>query len=141
MKVKWLQRGVIILIVAASVIASVQNLLSTRMLGSVTDDPVADWEKRFAPVKAKIPFERGVVGYISNADVPSAAYNAANDEGEYVLTQYVLAPLIIRRGTAQEWNIANLDKAAFELWAKSNGSRFEVTPLKNGLYLLHRTGS
>ena len=138
MKIKWLQRGMIILLVAASLFASVQNLLSTRDLGSITDDPVADWEKRFASIKAQIPFERGVVGYISDSDVPGSVYDAANDEGEYVLTQYVLAPFIIKRGTDQEWDIANLDRPAFALWSKSNDGKFEVTAFKGGLYLLHR---
>ena len=141
MNLKWFQRGIVILIVAASLYASVQNLLATRSLGSVSDDPVADWEKRFASIRKEIPFERGVIGYISDADVPGASYDAANDEGEYVLTQYVLAPVIIKRGTAQEWNVANLDKPAFELWSKANGGQFEVTPFKGGLYLLHRVGS
>jgi hypothetical protein len=140
-KIKWFQRGIIILIVAGSLYASAVNLISTKNLGSVSDDPVADWEKRFAPIKPEIPFERGVIGYISDADVPGASYDAANDEGEYVLTQYVLAPVIIRRGTNQEWNIANLDRPAFELWNKSNGGKFQVTAFKGGLYLLHRVGN
>ena len=141
MNTRWLQRGIVVLIVGASLYASVQNLIATKDLGSVNDDPVADWEKRFAPIKAKIPFERGVVGYISDADIPGSTYDAANDEGEYVLTQYVLAPVIIQRGTNQEWNIANLDKPSFDLWSKSNDRRFEVTALKGGLYLLHRIGN
>ena len=45
-----------------------------------------------------------MIGYISDSDVPGAAYDAANDEGEYILTQYALAPIIIVRGTDQEWN-------------------------------------
>ena len=141
MNIKWFQRGIIILMVVASLYASVINLISTKNLGSVSDDPVADWEKRFAPIKPQIPFERGVIGYISDADVPGASYDAANDEGEYVLTQYVLAPVIIKRGTNQEWNIANLDRPAFELWSKSNAGRFQVTAFKGGLYLLHRIGN
>jgi len=44
MIIKWLQRGVIVLIVLASLYASVRNLISTRDLGSTTDDPVADWK-------------------------------------------------------------------------------------------------
>ena len=141
MNIKWFQRGIITLMVMASLYASVINLISTKNLGSVSDDPVADWEKRFAPIKPQIPFERGVIGYISDADVPGASYDAANDEGEYVLTQYVLAPVIIKRGTNQEWNIANLDRPAFELWSKSNAGRFQVTAFKGGLYLLHRIGN
>ncbi len=138
---KWLPRVLIVMMVAASLYASIQNLISTKDLGSVSDDPVADWEKRFAPIKQRLPFERGVVGYISNSSVPGASFNAANDEGEYVLTQYVMAPVIIVKGTDQEWNIANLDRQGFELWSKTNQGRFEVIPFKAGLYLLHRIGS
>ena len=141
MNIKWVQRGIIALMVIASLYASIQNLISTKELGSVSDDPVADWEKRFAPIKAQLPFERGVVGYISDSSVPAAIYNAANDEGEYVLTQYVLSPIIIVKGTDQEWNVANLDRAAFELWNRSNNGRFEVTAYKGGLYLLHKVGN
>ena len=67
-------------------------------------------------------------------------YDAANDEGEYVLTQYVMSPVIIVKGTAQEWNIANLDRQAFDMWSRSNQGKFEVTAFKGGLYLLHRIG-
>ncbi len=138
MIIRWLQRGVIALIVLASLYASIRNLISTKDLGSTTDDPVADWEVRFGPIKAQLPFKRGVVGYISDSSVPGVSYNAANDEGEYVLTQYALAPIIIVKGTNQEWNIANLDKAAYALWSKTNQGQFEVIPFKDKLYLLHR---
>ncbi len=138
MIIRWFQRGIIVLILIASLYASIQNLISTRELGSVSDDPVADWEKRFAPIKERLPFQRGLVGYISDSNVSGASYNAANDEGEYVLTQYVLAPIVIVKGTAKEWNIANLDRPAYELWSKSNQDQFEVIPFKGGLYLLHR---
>ncbi len=138
MNTKWVQRGFIVLIVIASLYASVQNLVSTKQLGSVSDDPVADWEKRFAPIKEQLPFQRGVVGYISDSNVAGATYDAANDQGEYVLTQYVLAPIVIVKGTTQEWNIANLDRPAFDLWSKSNRDQFEVIAYKGGLYLLHR---
>ena len=141
MNIKWVQRGIIVLMVIASLYASIQNLISTKQLGSVSDDPVADWEKRFVPIKARLPFQRGVVGYISDSNVPGATYDAANDQGEYVLTQYVLAPIVIVKGTAQEWNIANLDRPAFDLWSKSNEGQFEVIPYKGGLYLLHRIGN
>ena len=141
MKIQWLQRGMIVLLVLASAYASVQNLISTRDLGSVSDDPVADWEKRFTPLKERLPFHRGIVGYISDSDIPGASYDAANDEGEYVLAQYILAPIIIKRGTDQEWNIANLDRQTFDLWNRTDGSRFQVTAFKGGLYLLHRVGN
>src|SRR5512143_4043409 len=135
---KWIQRVFIAAMLATSLAGALQNLISTRDLGSVNDDPVANWEKRFAPIVQRLPFQRGVVGYISDSDVPGATYDAANDEGEYVLTQYVLAPITIVKGTEQEWSVANLDRPAFELWNKAHEGKFEITPYKGGLYLLHR---
>ncbi len=141
MALKWLQRLFVVLLIAAGLTSSVQNLIATKNLGSVSDDPVADWEKRFAPVKQRIPFERGLVGYISDSSIPGVSYSAANDEGEYVLTQYVMSPIVIVKGTGQEWDIANLSRQAYELWSKSNQGKFEVTAFKGNLYLLHRTGN
>ncbi len=141
MIIKWLQRGLLALMVAASLVASVENLISTKALGSIGDDPVADWERRFVAIKERLPFRRGVVGYISDSSIPGVPYNAANDEGEYVLTQYVMAPIIIVKGTDQEWNIARLDPQGFQAWSRTNQGRFEVTAYKGGLYLLHRIGN
>jgi len=141
MRILWLQRVFLGLIAAASVYASIQNLISTRELGSISEDPVAQWEVRFGPLKEQLPFVRGVVGYISDSDVPGAAFDPANDEGEYILTQYALAPIIIVRGTDQEWNVANLGIEAFARWSAKDRFEFDVLPLKGGLYLLHRIES
>lgn len=141
MRTPWLQRILVILIAAASLYASLKNLLDTRELGSISEDPVAHWQVRFGPLKEQLPFVRGVVGYISDSDVPGAAFDPANEEGEYILTQYAMAPIIIVRGTDQQWNIANLSPEAFAIWAAGDNGQFDVSRLKGGLYLLHRTGS
>ena len=70
MIIKWLQRLLLVLMIVAGLYASVRNLIATQELGSVSDDPVADWEKRFSPIKQRLPFERGVVGYISDSQHP-----------------------------------------------------------------------
>ena len=138
MKIKWLQRVLLGLIIVASLYASMQNLIASKDLGSIHDDPVLDWEKRFEPLKGKLPFKRGVVGYISASSVPGASYDSNNDQGEYVLTQYVMSPIIIVKGTGQEWNIGNLKPDAYKLWSQSNHGQFEVFPFKGNIYLFHR---
>jgi hypothetical protein len=140
MKILWLQRLLLGVIAAASLYASARNLSSTADLGSITDDPVADWEVRFEPLRERLPFVRGVVGYISDADVPGATYDSADDLGEYVLTQYALAPIIIVRGPDQEWNVANLSAEAYDLWSGQEHPEFDIQPLGSGLHLLHRIG-
>ncbi len=138
MKFRWLQRIVLVLVMAASLYASLQNLLASRELGSLSDDPVADFERRFEPLKQHLPFQRGAVGYISAADIPGVNYDSANDQGEYVLTQYAMSPIILIRGTGQEWNIGNLSPQAYKVWSQSNHGQFEVVPFKGNIYLLHR---
>lgn len=133
-----IRRTLLIFILAGSLYASIQNLVSTKTLGSTTDDPVADWERRFQSLKKQIPFVRGVVGYISDSSIPGINADPANDSGEYVLTQYVMAPIIIIKGTDQAWNIANLSPQAYRIWSRTNTGQFEVRPLGGGLYLLHR---
>jgi len=140
MIIKWLQRLVIALIVISSLYASIQTLISTKDLGSTRDDPVADWEVRFQPLKERLPFQRGVVGYITNSDIPGADFDAADEQGEYVLVQYVMSPIIVVKGTNQEWNVANLSPKAYKLWSQSNQGQFEVIPFKGNIYLLHKVG-
>ena len=141
MKIQLLRRGVLIVIVIGSLYGSIQNLLATRDLGSTHDDPITDWETRFIRVKARLPFERGFVGYISDADVPGIPYDEANDSGEYVLTQYVMAPIILVRGTGETWNIGNLSLPAFQAWSATNQGRFDVFAPGNGIYLIRRLGN
>jgi hypothetical protein len=138
MKMLFLRRAFLGLIAAASLSASIQNLAVSRELGSLTEDPVADWEKRFAAVRQRIPFVRGVVGYISDSDIPGATYDPANDEGEYILTQYALAPLVLVRGADQEWNIANLSRDSLERWQMGQGADFDIAARGAGIYLMHR---
>ena len=80
------------------------------------------------------------MGYISDSAVPGIPYDAANEEGEYILTQYAMAPVIIVKGTDQEWNIGNLSGRAFQEWNARHAGAFQVTPLKGSLYLLQRIG-
>ncbi len=138
MILNWIRRGLLVVIVAGSLYASIQNLISTRTLGSTTDDPVADWEHRFEQLKRQLPFVRGIVGYISDSSIPGFNTDPNNDAGEYVLTQYVVAPIIIVKGTDQEWNIANLSPQAYKAWSTSNNGQFEVKAFGSGIYLLHR---
>lgn len=140
MALNWGRRGILILILIGSLYASIQNLLATPSLGNPADDPVADWERRFGPLKKDLPFVRGFVGYISDSDIPNINTDLANDAGEYVLTQYVMAPIIIVKGTNEEWNVGNLSPQAYRAWSLTNQGHYEVRAFTGGLYLLHRTG-
>ena len=139
MRVRFvLQRVILVGIIAASIYFGFQNLRSAMAIGSLTSDPVTQWEVRFQAVKKLLPFQRGVIGYLTNSDVPGAKYDVNNEDGEYTLTQYSMAPIILVRGDNEEWTFANLNSKAFQLWSQSNHGQFRVIPLKDDLYLLQR---
>ena len=136
---KYLQRIILIVIAILGIKTGVESFISNINIHS-NDLAVANWDERVSNLTAAIPFKRGYIGYISNADIPGAAFNGADTSGEYILTQYAVVPLIIIRGTNQEWNILNLDSNAYEKWRKTNASDFEVVDFRGGLYLVHKVG-
>jgi hypothetical protein len=134
---KYLQRIILIVIAVLGVKTGIENFTSSIKIHS-NDTSVAIWDERLSNLIAPIPFERGLVGYISNEDIPGAAFDKDDAEGEYILTQYAIAPLILIRGTDQEWNILNLDTTAYETWHQTNVNDFELVGFGGGLYLVHK---
>jgi hypothetical protein len=133
-----LQRLMLAGMIMASIYFGIQNLRNAIAIGNLNNDPVSEWEVRFQAVKKLLPFQRGVVGYITNSDVPGAKYDPNNEQGEYTLTQYTMAPIILVRGDHEAWTIANLNSKAFQLWSQSNHGEFRIIPMKDDLYLLQR---
>jgi hypothetical protein len=78
------------------------------------------------------------VGYISNEDILGKVLSTNDAQGEYVLTQYSIAPLVLVRGTDQEWNILNLEPENYKKWMQENEKSFELVKVGGGMYLVHR---
>ena len=104
-----------------------------------TDGPFfVKWEASFDPVKANLPFTRGVIGYAADWDIPGSNYDPANSEAEHILSQFTLAPIIVARDTDREWILVNMNSEEFEQWFPLQDGEFEVKKFKMNLYLLHR---
>ncbi|MBI3161788.1 MAG: hypothetical protein HYZ23_04730 [Chloroflexi bacterium] len=116
---------------------SIQGFISTFNMPS-HDVSVAKWDENVSALSESIPFERGRVGFISNNDIPGIEYARENLVGEYILTQYAIAPIVLVFGTDQEWNILSLTPAAYKIWNDTNADHFEVTKFGGKLYLAHR---
>lgn len=135
---KILQRIVLIAIAVLGVKTSSESLKSSLAERNNDAEVIAAWNDRLSKLTAPIPFERGFVGYLSNMDVRGANFESNDAEGEFVLTQYAIAPLILVRGTEQEWNILNLDPEILEIWLHENENEFEVVRSGGGMVLVHR---
>jgi hypothetical protein len=135
---KYVQRVVLVAVALLGLKTGIENFKSGIAEHSNDAAVIAAWNERLSKLTAPIPFERGFVGYISNEDIPGAAFDSNDAEGEFVLTQYAIAPLILVRGTEQEWNILNIDPGTFEKWSQDNATEFEVVRSGGGMYLVHK---
>jgi len=129
-------------IVIIAVLVSVQNAWATRtrtIAASQSTDSVSKWEDRMARVLARVPEDVTVFGYVADWDLPNAQYDMIDQDQEYVLTQYALAPRMVQPGLEHEWIIGNFITPDFEKWLDQNLSSYEMTDMGFGIYLIHRT--
>lgn len=129
-------------IVTIAILVSVQNAWATRtrtIAASQSPDSVSKWEDRMARVLARVPEDVTVFGYVADWDLPNAQYDMIDQDQEYVLTQYALAPRMVQPGLEHEWIIGNFITPDFEKWLDQNLSSYEMTDMGFGIYLIHRT--
>ena len=96
------------------------------------------WEAQMILVKKALPINHGIIGYISEQDVPGVEYGYGDTEAEFLLTQYALAPLILKKGPIAEWNVVVLDNINLATWQKTNTGPYEITTIKGKVRILHR---
>lgn len=106
---------------------------------ALSKDPVSKWEKRVEPVLDHVPDNTTVFGYVADWDVPGAEYDIIDQDTEYTLTQYALAPRRVQPGLDHEWIIGNFTKPGFNDWLDENLSSYEMIEIGFGIYLIHRT--
>ena len=79
------------------------------------------------------------MGYISDIDIPDIAYDRQNLVGEFTLTQFAIAPIVLIQGSdQQEWNILSLTPQAYEKWSAEKGTDYEVIKFGGKFYLAHK---
>lgn len=135
---KYLQRIVLIIITILAIKSGMGTFIKNITSRDNDTAVVAEWDERITKLISPIPIKHGFVGYISSKDIPGTVFSADNEEGEYILTQYSVAPLILIRGTDQEWGILNVDRETFNKWIKANADNFEFTTSGGGMFLIHK---
>jgi hypothetical protein len=97
-------------------------------------DQVAISEKRFAGLREAVkPF--GTVGYISDA-IPGSD----EDTGNFYLTQYALAPVIVTMETNRQWVVGNFWKTGKVPPFVRNGRLSLWKDFRDGVALFQKEG-
>jgi len=76
-------------------------------------DPGSGWENRLARLRAELP-DHGLIGYLSEIDVPGLSNDPIDTNQEYVMTQYFLAPLVVQRNANHKLVMANIVAENFD---------------------------
>ncbi len=136
----WLRRGMVVLLALAGLFSAIRSwqVAQEKQGGG---EAIAAFEDRLEPAREALPFQRGVIGYLGEWDVPGIGGEFLDQQVEFLLAQYTLAPLILQRGAAAEWTVAVLGAPALAAWEMAHPGEFEIIPLGRGVYLLHRRGN
>ena len=137
-----LRATAIISLVLYSIFVAATNGLAAHsrwIRDSQASDSVSKWEKRVKPVLDHIPNDITELGYVADWDIPDSGYNLIDQDNEYTLTQYALAPRIVQPGWDHEWMIGNFTDKDFQKWLDKNLSSYRILEIGFGIYLIHRT--
>jgi hypothetical protein len=132
----------IISLILYSVFVAATNGLAARARwnrDSQTSDSVSKWEKRVKPVVDHIPSSVTELGYVADWDIPDSGYDIIDQDNEYTLTQYALAPRIVQPGLDHEWMIGNFTDKGFRSWLDRNLASYKIIEIGFGIYVIHRT--
>ena len=135
---KYIQRIILVIIIILGIKTGIENFTSSMNNPSNNTAVVTNWNKQLSKLINPIPVRHGLVGYLSNEDFLGTTFSSNDASGEYVLTQYAIAPLILVRGTDQEWDILNLEPVNYKKWMQKNAADFEFIKVEGGMYLVHR---
>jgi hypothetical protein len=91
-------------------------------------------------VAEALPSDVRVVGYLERASLDSS--RPRRDQAEFYLTQYGLAPVVVRAGVDHEWIIGNFGSAFSKAEVRSildqEFTSHNTQALGFGIYLIHR---
>jgi hypothetical protein len=130
------------LLAAACLILGGYHLAGVLQTYSQSRDMLSPWEERMKLIRANLPPDVFIVGYLEAADVPNA--DADPENSEFFMTQYGMAPVVLVKGYGQEWTIGNfggtLPVKTIKSQLDENLASYTIQDLGFGLYLIHNTG-
>ncbi len=100
-------------------------------------DAVSEWQGRLAELKHDLPAE-GQVGYVSERDVPGMEFGAVDQDEEFAMTQYALAPLVVVQGTDAQWIVGNFAEPQTDEFFESHFPVRVYAEYGMGIYLFER---
>lgn len=129
------------LLAAFSVAWAAIGLVATVPAPQTTEsDAVGSWDEHMGAVSRALPPGTSVVGYLDGHDLNASI--PGDEQEEFYLTQYALAPAVVLPGVDHEWIVGNFgnaltrDEIASALDQRLRS--YSLDDLGFGIYLIHR---
>jgi hypothetical protein len=137
-----LKKSAVIVLVLGSIILGAWHLIEYALRWNpefIANDMVSSWDKRMAGLRADLPADIKTIGYVGNWDIlPASDTIYADEETEFVLTQYALSPVIVERGDNEEWVILNLSRKAYDIWIQRQPQDMKIIDYGLRIFLVHK---
>lgn len=137
-----LKKSAVIVLALGSIILGAWHLVEYALKWNpefIANDMISSWDKRMAGLRADLPADVKTIGYVGNWDIlPANDIVYADEETEFVLTQYALSPVIIKRGDNEKWIILNLNPTAYDIWMQSQPQDIKITEYGLRIFLVHK---
>jgi hypothetical protein len=138
MLLAWTKKILVALLLLINLFSIGQFWINSTNIADRGADALDRWEADMRLAKKALPIKRGVIGYVSEQDVPGAKYEYWDTETEFLLTQYAMAPLILKKGPVAEWNVAVLNYKDLATWQKTYPDLYEIITIKGKVRIFHR---
>lgn len=133
----WMKKLLVLLLIFFSAYYMKQLLAGSFSIGDTGSARLDRWEADMQLVRENLPIDRGLVGYISEEDLEGVDFAFWDNETEFILTQYALAPLVLKKGLAAEWNVVVLSNEYLTKWLEANPGEYEIIKVKGRFSVLH----
>ncbi len=134
--------GLLLAIIGLILYSSFQGyqLSAAAADGLTGDDMVTAWDKRLRKIRNILP-EYGTIGYVADWDIPGYKYGSSDQEVEFLLAQYTVAPVVLERGTDHDLILGNFsdngDPQKMETVQKQLGLKI-IQTYSNEIFLMER---
>lgn len=130
------------LLVLACLIANGLQLRAIIDAYIQSNDLVQEREDRMLAVRDVFPADVYAAGYQQNSDIQGRA--PAADPNGLLMSQYVMAPVVLTPSLGPEWTIGNFRGVPIRFIRAALLSRlgeFTIQSIGSGFYLIHHTGN
>ncbi len=103
------------------------SVIATQDLPEV--DMVTAWDRRMRRIRPLLP-DHGIIGYLADWDIHDVKFGSSDQEVEFLLAQYSVAPVVLERGAGHDLILGNFNDSTDPAKMEKIQTTFGITLLE-----------